>query len=74
MSPASSKADFQGSPEPPPMAGIYWFQSEGTSTVLRLDVRVKDGALIVWWANQDQPVKNLKGLWYGPMVPMSAKP
>jgi hypothetical protein len=38
MSPASSKADFQGSPEPPPMAGIYWFQSEGTSTVLRLPV------------------------------------
>jgi hypothetical protein len=39
---------FSSSSEPPPMPGIYWFQREGTSMVLRLDVRAKDGVLTVW--------------------------
>ena len=70
---ASSETDSQGSSEPPPMPGIYWFHREGTSTVLRLDVRAKDGVLTVWWAYQDQPVTNLKGRSYGPMVPAITK-
>jgi len=39
---------FSSSSEPPPMPGIYWFQRDGISMVLRLDVRAKDGVLTVW--------------------------
>ena len=61
------EGNFSSGPEAPTVPGVYWFQSETTSNALRMEVRLKEGKLTVWWANQDQPVTQLTGIWYGPM-------
>ena len=78
MSPASkinqssqSGTDLRGGPESPTKPGVYWLQSETTSRALMVDVRLKDGQLMVWWPNQDVPVENLKGRWRGSILPSS---
>ena len=41
--------------------GAYWFQGEPTSRAMLLDVRIRDGAMMVWWPNDDQPIAKLIG-------------
>jgi hypothetical protein len=62
-----SEGQFHSGPEAPTMPGVYWFQRETTSNALRVEVCLKEGQLTVWWANQDQPVTKLTGIWCGPM-------
>jgi len=69
--PSPVAADIQWSTEPPMQPGAYWFQCEPTSRAMLLDVRMKDGAMMVWWPNDDQPVEKLKGRWRGPIPPSS---
>jgi hypothetical protein len=66
-----SEGNFSSGPEAPTTPGVYWFLGQATSNAVRVEVRLKEGTPTVWWANQDHPVTNLTGIWYGPMSPLS---
>ena len=53
----------------PTQPGAYWFLSDTAHWEILVQVRVKDGDLIVWLFNADVPVAALSGRWRGPIPP-----
>jgi len=53
----------------PTQPGAYWYLSETAQWEILVQVRVKDGELIVWLLKEDVPVATLNGRWRGPIPP-----
>ena len=53
----------------PTLPGVYWYRPVGLSCSIRLEVRLTDGELTVWWANRNIAIVKLKGSWQGPIPP-----
>jgi len=66
---STSQANVECGTGPPTKAGCYWFRREPPCLDIMVQVREINGALTVWWPNEDQPVTNLKGHWRGPIPP-----
>lgn len=66
-----SEVDHPSEIDLPTKPGLYWFQRDAMSKEIMLEVRLTNGALTVWWPNEDQPIVNLNGRWRGPILPSS---
>ena len=53
----------------PTHPGVYWYRPVGLSRSMRLEVRLTDGELTVWWANRNVAIAKLTGSWQGPIPP-----
>lgn len=53
----------------PTLPGVYWYRPVGLSCSLRLEVRLTDGELTVWWVNRNIAIAKLSGYWRGPIPP-----
>jgi len=70
--------DVPRSPKPmtiglPTRPGAYWFQGQGMSPQVLVNVRRKNGELTGWLFGHDVPVAELNGYWRGP-IPLSTGP
>jgi hypothetical protein len=71
---STPEADLQDSPNSPTTPGVYWYQSESMFWAVKVEIRMTNGELMVWWlTRQDEPAAKLKGHWRGP-IPPSAWP
>ena len=57
----------------PTHPGVYWYRPVGLSSSLRLEVRLTEGELTVWWADRPITIAKLMGYWRGP-IPSSTEP
>ena len=51
----------------PTKPGVYWFHGEKALRAKIVDVRRKARKLVVHMDDRDLPVRDLKGLWHGPI-------
>jgi hypothetical protein len=53
----------------PTHPGVYWYRPVGLLSSLRLEVRLTEGELTVWWADRPIAIAKLTGYWRGPIAP-----
>jgi len=59
--------DLHSGTDEPKQPGTYWLFHTETTSVLMVEVRLKDGALMARWRAKDVPVSKLNGMWHGPI-------
>ena len=70
MSPTANPHSGTDAPKKP---GVYWLFHAETTRPLMVEVRLKDGTLMVRWRAKDVPVTELNAVWHGP-IPTSFGP